>query len=296
MGEMRKKKQFNGFNKSDDAVTGIVVAILLVGLFVTIFSIIQTIYVPQWMEEKESEHMNLVAAQFAQLKFATDIQLYSSGDTSMSITTPITLGCDRIPFFLSHRSYGSLEILSDAFKVTIQNDSSSSSYQLGTIKYSSRNSYFVDQTLCYESGSIIVSQYQGGVLSAPAFFSVNKTQMINISLTLVNISGVGAKTSAHGYSTSSISTKYLETYDQTATFTNITQIMINTSYPYVWKEFLNETLRNEGLSYGTKLDYWITFSQNDGWVILHFNTGNNANVLRVKVKKIAAQLSPGKIS
>jgi hypothetical protein len=281
---------------SDDAVAGIVVAILLVGLFVTIFSIIQTVYVPQWMEEKESEHMGEVTSQFAYLKFATDVQLYSPTNSNLSISVPITLGSDKIPYLLSERSYGDLDILSGSSVVTIKNSTNSYIYNLGTIKYSSRNSYFVDQTFSYETGAVIVSQHQGNFLSLSPFFSVNNSQMINISFTLVNISSVGSKTSANGYSTTSILTKYLSSSDQTVTISNITNITINTSYPSSWKSYFNETLEDEGLDYGLSSDYWITYSEDDNWIILHFNTSENSNSLDLSIKKISAQITPGWIN
>ena len=281
---------------SDDAVAGIVVAILLVGLFVTIFSIIQTVYVPQWMEEKESEHMGEVTSQFAYLKFATDVQLYSPTNSNLSISVPITLGSDKIPYLLSERSYGDLDILSGSSVVTIKNSTNSYIYNLGTIKYSSRNSYFVDQTFSYETGAVIISQYQGDFLSLSPFFSVNNSQMINISFTLVNISSVGSKTSANGYSTTSILTKYLSSSDQTVTISNITNITINTSYPSSWKSYFNETLEDEGLDYGLSSDYWITYSEDDNWIILHFNTSENSNSLDLSIKKISAQITPGWIN
>ncbi len=281
---------------SDDAVAGIVVAILLVGLFVTIFSIIQTVYVPQWMEEKESEHMGEVTSQFAYLKFATDVQLYSPTNSNLSISVPITLGSDKIPYLLSERSYGDLDILSGSSVVTIKNSTNSYIYSLGTIKYSSRNSYFVDQTFSYEAGAVIVSQHQGNFLSLSPFFSVNNSQIINISFTLVNISSVGSKTSANGYSTTSILTKYLSSSDQTVTISNITNITINTSYPSSWKSYFNETLEDEGLDYGLSSDYWITYSEDDNWIILHFNTSENSNSLDLSIKKISAQITPGWIN
>lgn len=281
---------------SDDAVAGIVIAILLVGLFVTIFSIIQTVYVPQWMEEKESEHMGEVTSQFAYLKFATDVQLYSPTNSNLSISVPITLGSDKIPYLLSERSYGDLDILSGSSVVTIKNSTNSYIYNLGTIKYSSRNSYFVDQTFSYEVGAVIVSQHQGNFLSLSPFFSVNNSQMINISFTLVNISSVGSKTSANGYSTTSILTKYLSSSDQTVTISNITNITINTSYPSSWKSYFNETLEDEGLDYGLSSDYWITYSEDDNWIILHFNTSENSNSLDLSIKKISAQITPGWIN
>ena len=248
------------------------------------------------MEEKESEHMGEVTSQFAYLKFATDVQLYSPTNSNLSISVPITLGSDKIPYLLSERSYGDLDILSGSSVVTIKNSTNSYIYSLGTIKYSSRNSYFVDQTFSYEAGAVIVSQHQGNFLSLSPFFSVNNSQIINISFTLVNISSVGSKTSANGYSTTSILTKYLSSSDQTVTISNITNITINTSYPSSWKSYFNETLEDEGLDYGLSSDYWITYSEDDNWIILHFNTSENSNSLDLSIKKISAQITPGWIN
>jgi len=283
----------SNLKSSDEAVVGIVTAILLVGLLVIVFSLIQTVYVPQWMEEIESEHMDEVASQFSYLKFATDVQLQSSSNSNLSISIPITLGSDKIPYLLSERSYGDLDISSDSLTITIQNATNSYEYNLGMIQYSSRNSYFVDQTFSYELGAVIISQHQGDFLSLSPFFSINKSQMINISFTLVNVSSVGSKTSAIGHSTSSILTKYISSSDQTITIDNVTQIQIDTSYPKSWKGFFNETLEDEGLDYGLSSDYWITYSEDNEWIIIHFNTSENANSLDLSIKKISAQISPG---
>ena len=62
------------FKNSDDAVVGIIVAILLIGLIILVISILQTVFIPNWMKQIEAEHMDEVADQFSQLKFAIDIQ------------------------------------------------------------------------------------------------------------------------------------------------------------------------------------------------------------------------------
>ena len=58
----------------DHGVVGIVVAFLITGLIVIVISIVQTVYVPKWMEQAEADHMEIVADQFSQLKFAIDTQ------------------------------------------------------------------------------------------------------------------------------------------------------------------------------------------------------------------------------
>ena len=89
---------------SNDAVVGIIAAFLITGLIVLVFSIIQTVYIPQWMEEKEADHMEMVADQFSRLKFAIDTQsTIGLHDRSINIpiSTSITLGNKEIPFLMS---------------------------------------------------------------------------------------------------------------------------------------------------------------------------------------------------
>ncbi len=272
----------------DSAVVGIVSAILLVGLFVTVFTIIQTVYVPQWMEQRESEHLSNTASQFMLLKFAIDTQIVSK--STLSITTPITLGNDKIPYFLSERSYGSLEVTPNSQTISIRNSSTTLSFKLGDIKYSSRNNYYVDQKFIYENGAIIVSQQQGSIMTSPGFFSVKKSgNILNISFTLVNISSIESKNSAYGYSTASILTKYDPTYDISKEIKDVSKITITTSYSKVWKKFFEKILDETGLKENN--DYTLT--ENSNSITINFN---KSNTLQLSVKKIITQISPGWIS
>ena len=253
----------------DSAVVGIVSAILLVGLFVTIFTIVQTVYVPQWMEQRESEHMSNTATQFMLLKFAIDTQIVSS--SILSINTPITLGSDKIPYFLSDRSYGSIEVISDTQSVSIRNSSTTFSFKLGDIKYSSRNNYYVDQSFIYENGAIIVSQQQGSIMISPGFFYIKKENgLLNISFTLVNITGIESKNTAYGYSTASISTKYDPTYDISKEIKDVSKIIISTEYSRVWKKFFEKILDEAGLKENN--DY--TLIENNNSITINFNKSN----------------------
>ena len=66
------KKIINKTN--DSAVVGIVTAMLIVGLIVTVIAIIQLVYVPIIMEQREAEHMDRVAEQFGFLTSVIDKQ------------------------------------------------------------------------------------------------------------------------------------------------------------------------------------------------------------------------------
>jgi hypothetical protein len=279
------------FKKDESAVVGIVTAILIIGLVVTVFAIIQTVYVPQWMEEFEMEHMNEVAGQFAELKYATDLQLFSQSASNQSITTPFTLGSDKIPFFLSERSYGSLEIVDSVCNVTIDGDSVVT-FDVNGIEYRSRNNHYVDQTFRYETGAVIISQAQGSFLSTMPFFSISASETkINMTLTVVNVTGIGGKTTASGYSLVSIATKFLATNNTVETVENVTEIMIETEYPTAWKSYFNQTLQTEGLAYDD--DYSLSYSIENEWIKIEFYPEETNNQIMVSSKQLSAQISPG---
>lgn len=99
-------------NGNSRGQVGVVVAILMVSLVVAVIVIIQVYYVPNWMKEKEAEHMDTVANQFSNLKFSIDLQTLAQID--VPITNSITLGSKELPYFISARAFGSLNVLPSA--------------------------------------------------------------------------------------------------------------------------------------------------------------------------------------
>jgi len=268
---------------SDDAVVGIVATFLIVGLIVTVISMIQAVYIPKWMEQAEADHMEVVADQFSQLKFAIDTQSAIKEPNTL-ISTSITLGNEELPFLTSSRAYGSLDILSDECIVTITNDSESFPYPLGVIKYSSANAYFLNQAYICEAGAVILSQSQGNTMSIKPAFSVSYGygSDININFTILNISTIGEKRSIGGYGTYPIQTEFSEI--NFTNFTDVKDITICTNYQKAWQKFISNTLINSGLNHSI-------YGVNDS-VILEFNSSITVN-LKLKRVTINAQIAPG---
>ena len=242
---------------ADNAVAGIITAILLVGLIVIVISLIQTTYVPKWMRQIEAGHMGDVADQFSQLKSAIDIQAATGKKTPMS--TSITLGNKEIPYFSASRAFGSLLILSNNCTVTITNISNSSSYSLGILKYSSKNVYYLDQSYIYEAGSVILNQSEGNVMSIKPFSAIKNVNVVNLTFDIVNITGVGGRTSAGGYGTYPIRTEFVS--NSTALMNNIKNITITTNYPNAWHQAVKSTLQSANLTYGTNFSLMDTTSE-----------------------------------
>lgn len=281
------------FKNSDEGVVGIVVAVLLIGLLVSVISLVQMVYVPKWMEQKESEHMEEVAAQFSQLKYAIDTHS-ATKQKNNPISASVTLGSGELPYFMSVRSFGQLEILEKNSSITIiKKDSPNESYSLGTIKYSSSNAYFVDQSYIYQCGAVILEQSKGNTIFIKPSFSVQLEKNVTIHFNIIKLTTIAKKGSVSGYGIYPIQTEYLGPEELSENKTkNIKQIVIDTEYVTAWHSFLNGTLINAGLKYYGNGPNNYSISTSDEKVIVEFY-GPITVDLNLKVIEIGAQIAPG---
>ena len=237
--------------KPNEGVVGIVVAVLLIGLMISVVSLVQVVYVPKWMEQKEAEHMDEVFSQFSQLKFAIDTQA-ATKQLNTPIATSITLGSKEMEYLMSVRAFGHLEILSGSFEVSISNATYTTpvNHEFGTIKYSSANAYFIDQSFIYEGGAIVVSQADGNMISIKPSFSIEVGGSGGnediICINIANITGIGGKNSSSGYGTTAIQTEYVEgDGDTQINYTAAESISFTTSYANAWCIFLTWLFEKE---------------------------------------------------
>jgi hypothetical protein len=275
-------KKLRKLKNSNEGVVGIIVAFLLTGLIVVVISTIQTVYVPKWMEQAEADHMEMVADQFSQLKFAIDTQsAIKQKDTPIS--TSITLGNRDMPFLSSNKAYGSLEILSNECTIRIDEDFE---IPLNITKYTCNNNYYLDQSYIFEAGAVIISQIEGDIMNIkPAFYVSNEDEVI-ISFTIINIQPIGDKRSIGGYGTYPIQTEYSSSNPSTAkNIDDVKSIKINTNYPNSWQNFLSKTLTNSVLD----KDFDINVNENEVEVIFL----SNYPKVNIQVVDISAQIAPG---
>lgn len=272
--------------ENNDAVVGIIVAFLITGLIVIVLSVVQTVYVPKWMEQNEADHMETVADQFSQLKFAIDTQS-ALKKPNTPISTSITLGNKEMPFLMSARSYGSLEIISDEYVITVENQTKIDSYEIGLIKYSSVNTYFLNQDYIYENGAVILCQDDGNTMQIKPSFSADMQDETTLTFTITNIDTVGGKKSINGYGTYPIQTEYPKNDNsQEESYENVEKLRIDTNYQNAWECYINKTLINSGLIYDS--DYSVDCDSN-GVIIKFLDTTH----LDLKIIDINAQISPG---
>jgi len=238
---MKKTKIFNRkIKNSEDGVAGVVVAILMIGLIITALGFIQGIYIPQWMEQKEAEHMEEIQNQFSQLKFAIDTLSLAEKEYS-TISTPITLGSKEMPFLTSTRSYGSLKVNQEDCEIIITaNGNVEYPFVLGALTYTSDNAYLIEQSLSYETGGVILSQEDGDIITIQPSVYMNEQQAL--SFEMIRLIGISGKTTASGYGTYPVQTRYSDS--NTQRIGNVKKITINNTHPNAWEKFFDNLFKN----------------------------------------------------
>ncbi len=286
---------------NNSGVVGIVTAMLIIGLIVTVISIIQLVYVPIIMEQREAEHMDRVAEQFGFLTSVIDDQA-ADEKKGIPIATFVTLGSKELPFLVSSKAYGTLEILDNSCSINIQNDSTEYTYPIGTITYTSSNAYFLNQIYTYEAGSMIVSQPQqngGNLMMSHSGFSIdyNYTYLrLNISFDIVNISSIGQKTIASGSGICALQTEFNEiSIDKIFKMVSNINISFTTPNSNAWYVFINSSLNLAGVETGDDLKIELDDSSHTVSIIYIEPTIPPFEEVNVffRIIDIEAQIGPG---
>lgn len=238
--EEMKRRRFGMQNK---AVAGVIEALLMVALVSIVLSVIQLVYIPEVMEQRESEHMDLVSNQISSLKSMIDLQGMTK--SSAPISSMITLGSKELPYFISVKAFGGISVREDpAFKITMLPPLSIGSLPLTSIQYAADNSYFVDQTYILEGGGLIVQQPDGApVMRAdPSISSTNATNYISINFDLTHYIASPGKNNTGGDGNCFIRTNF----SSNRTYSNTIQpggyIRIYTQYLNAWNESMYNLL------------------------------------------------------
>ena len=293
--KMLKKTEFkiHQLKKNNEGAASIVAAVLIIGIFISFLSFIQINQIPDWTEEREAEHMENVANQFTHLKFAADM-LSTIDKSGNKFTTDITLGTKEIPmpFLKSSKSYGFLTLLDDECQINITDQgSNSSSYPLGSIKYSSRNTEYVNMEYIYEAGGIIINQKSGNVMYSMPYFSVDYGSTVDITYDTINFIEVSGKKYTTGNVRTPLQIEYVG--KNISTINNVDTIKIISKYPSAWNNFLNTSLSSSGLEYGSSNDYIINETNDE--TSIDFNNALSVD-LDIRISEINIQIGPGWIN
>jgi len=244
------------FIKDKKAVSGVIEALLLVALVAIILSTIQLIYIPQVMEQNESDHMNEVSNQFSFLKSMLDLQGMTQED--VPIISPITLGSNALPYFVTLGATGEVEIIEDEnYEINIDFDALI--IPLTSIKYTAFNAYYLDGAdLIYalEGGAIILNQTIGEVVIVePAIKVDNFTNTVNIYYDIPIITGItGKKNSPRGFDIVYVRTNYSSSDANYNSMSDVSSIKISTAYSDAWNKLLQDLLE-ENVNYIQGADF-----------------------------------------
>jgi hypothetical protein len=186
MREVKKNLIQNNFG-----LAGVIEALLLVGLVAVILSTIQLAYIPEVMKQKETDHLDDVEKQFAQIKSVTETQsmmgIVQTDETIAysPMSSPLTLGTKKLPYFVTSNSLGFLKIIDkdDAININITVNSTGykNSIPLTSIRYTFYSMYQGYNTnYIYEGGGIIRNQ-TGGKYNTGEAMRINPVITTNYS-------------------------------------------------------------------------------------------------------------------
>ncbi|UCD92591.1 MAG: hypothetical protein JSV43_01300 [Methanobacteriota archaeon] len=239
----------------EEGVASTVGTIMALLVFLTFMSLIVNQYVPVWMKDAESAHMNEAFGQFGNLKSSVDNQVLAcqvarqAQRTCMKITTftPITLGVDGVPLFASP-TVGHLRMNRWDGNVSIDFSYQAGNFtepewwnSSGNIELRVLNKYYVQQRLIYENGGILVFQPDGQLVGVSPHFTVdNYSSHMKITLSQITLDGTGG---VSGVSTEGVHSTLSGLED--LRYLNLTSdfnLTIFTEYESSWFNYYNDTL------------------------------------------------------
>jgi hypothetical protein len=245
------KHRYKRFYRNESGVSNIVTSIMMLGIIMTILGMILTVYVPMWARSNEISHLDDASDSFIDLKITTDSQILSN-DVGSKFSTRVSLGSGGGPVLGIGRNTGSLDFDSGRGTIIVyQTEDTMNIFGEGggNLIFDSNNNYYIDQTLVYENGGIIVSQGESSIMKASPDIHVEKDPITNFTkLELSLISMVGNHRSLGGTDDRMVETVLTSDMDSPHEFDwsalgsgkNIT-IKFNTFDPEVWEKFFNKT-------------------------------------------------------
>ena len=231
--------------RKNQAIAGVIEALLMVALVAIVISMIQLIYIPDIMEQREADHMDQVSNQFSYLKSMIDIQMMTESD--VPISSMLTLNSDKLPYFITMPSQGIASIPdSDSAYITYDNDTNTLKNNITSIEYKANNIYFVDQTYALEGGGIFLKQDNGETAGVyPSISAVeNEIDPNKIDIRFDPFSkfiGIEGKKNSADKGKCTIRTNYINTIPEKSLLAAQDDFQIFSDYPIAWKKSLENT-------------------------------------------------------
>lgn len=229
------------------AVVGTLLALLV---FLSIFGIFLTSYLPVWMTDNESAWAVNVENQFGQIDHTMEL-LYLEKNLNFVAQNPVTMSSGTVPVF-AQPTVGTLGFsASSAIYTNVSFHMLGSSawrwqnVSTGTVSMVLPDRYFVPIALSLEDGAVVLSQgpTQQSLLFQPSYVTNSSGTHSNLYLTLFATYGATASVSQQSpsevYTNYSASQTYPGAYGGTAVFLNLT-----TDFPCAWANYWNQTATN----------------------------------------------------
>ena len=250
-----RRGRFRGDRRAVAAVIGTLLALLV---FLSIFGIFLTQYLPLWMTDNESQFSITVSSQFAQMKHDVDL-LVLDGQAGHSVVDPITMRSEGVPVFAQPTQgiltfstslglYTNISFPLDSIGPQGTRQDVPNFYQnasTGIIRMYLPDRYFTPIQYTFEQDAVISSSPTGTgevMLFTPSVsFSHTGT---NTSLSMVLFRVQGNDTSSTSTGTDQVYTTLLGTQSYSSESANGIQVNITmeTTLPCAWARFYNTTL------------------------------------------------------
>lgn len=255
--------------KDRQGVASTIGTIMALLVFLAFMSLIVNSYVPAWMLDNERSHMNKVMDQFGELKGKVDsmiAQERTTGDTSLNMYAPITVGSEGVPVFATPtaglisrvpQGVGTTGINIQFSYATTTGDVAVDVSGGGKIELYAPNRYYVQQWIAYENGAIIIRQEDGQAMRAFPNLDISKNAgSINVGFTEVDIIGTNQSLTGSETVGFSLDLLYIDAQTYTVAGDGTWKLTMNTTYGAAWWRYFNDTLTAAGLVSGT--DYVLT--------------------------------------
>lgn len=292
------------FIQENDGVAGIIVTVMIIGMVIAVLGIVQTIYVPQWMTEREAEHMMEVSDQISQIKHTLDSLSITQKDTPVS--SYITLGSKELGFFSSARAFGYLQHVDKEVTLWFDLVNTQVSEDFGVLQYSSQNSYYLDQEYTIECGALLLKQDTGTVMINPPSITIDKDyepDKVLITISAIQLVSVGGVSSLGGYGTYPIQFQYdsfeIQDFKDAGVDQEVKRFGIATSSPESWQNYFRRFLTSAGYEEGQSEDFHFTLDDPTYNFIIDFHLFDSAaveTIMKLETTAINVQLAPGWVS
>jgi hypothetical protein len=253
----RRYRRRHRLQRQQSGVVAVVGTLLSLLVFLGLFGVFLTQFLPLWMTDNEAEFVSQSQASMATLKSNIDLQTSFSGPPIYA--TPFVMSSQGVPL-LAQPTPGVLNFIPSQpgvfANVSVTPGPGGGSrffqnYSLGTLQFVLPNRYYSPQTFEFEDDAVIQSQSdtQQLVVFPPALAVNVSGNQIGVTLTLLQLLGNATQTVSTG--TQEVYSHFLFADSYTSNTSGNTvkaTVLLGTHFPCAWATFLAQTFSNAGIS------------------------------------------------